>query len=202
MRTTVYLIRHGKISDEDVRPYHGHTDVPLAESGVFQISRLAGHLKERTASLEALYCSDLERALKSAVIIGDAFGLKPASAESLRERHFGRWEGLTFNEIRERFPEEFQEWMERPDEFSPPGGESARDVQKRVMPSFLELVSRHSEERIAVVAHGGVNRIIICTLLQIPLRNLFTIEQDHGGLSILEFHDDTPVLKALNITAP
>jgi broad specificity phosphatase PhoE len=118
----------------------------------------------------------------------------------LRERHFGHWEGLTFNEIQELHRKEFHEWLGDPTGFKPSGGESAGEVQQRVMPLFHEVVQRHPGQQIAVVAHGGVNRIILCTLLRIPLEDLFTIEQDYAALNILDFSADIPSIRSINHT--
>ena len=206
--TTVYLIRHGKTNDEDARRYCGRTDVPLSARGAAQITSLAERLKERVAKrregtlpgLDAVFCSDLIRAVKSADIIAAAFDLQPVSSPQLGERNFGCWEGLAFDGIESLYPEEFRDWMKDPAGHRPSGGESAKDVRKRVMPCFSDLVRRHPGRQIAVVAHGGVNRIILCGVLHIPLNHLFRIEQDYAALNILEFRGGLPVVKAMNIS--
>jgi len=200
--TTVYLIRHGTIPDDHAGRYYGQTDIPLSQDGISQIARLAEHLREDFSSaLGAVYSSDLVRALRSAEIIAAAFGLRPIAAPQLRERHFGRWEGLTFNEIQELHRKEFREWLGDPTGFKPSGGESAVEVRQRVMPFFHEMVRRHPGRPIAVVAHGGVNRIILCALLRIPLEHLFSIEQDYAALNVLEFRSNMPLIRMINHTA-
>lgn len=205
--TTVYLVRHGRTNDGDAGRYCGRTDVPLSEKGAAQMASLAERLKERVAAcreedipcLDAVFCSDLTRAVKSADIIAAAFDLRPVSSPQLGERNFGRWEGLTFDEIESRYPEELRDWMKDPAGHRPTGGESAEDVRARVMPIFGKLVRRHPGRRIAVVAHGGVNRIILGSLLHIPLEHLFRIEQDYAALNILEYRDGIPVVKGMNL---
>lgn len=202
MKTTVYLIRHGAVPDEHAGRYYGQTDIPLSRDGVSQISAMAEHLrKDMSSDPGAVYSSDLVRALNSAQIIAAAFGLQPIAAPQLRERHFGRWEGLTFDEIRIRHPKDFGRWLGDPTGFKPPGGENAGEIRQRVMPFFNEVVQRHPGRQIAVVAHGGVNRIILCTLLRIPLEHLFSIGQDYGALNILELGDDFTRVRAINHTA-
>lgn len=211
MVTTVYLIRHGLTVGGEEKRYKGYLDIALSEEGTGQIERLAGHLKTRVdgasrkglvgfGGLDAVYCSDLSRARKSAEIIAETFGLTPVVRHEIRERSFGKWEGMSFNEIRAGYPEAFESWAANPLEFSPVGGESTLDVRERAMPVFFEMMGNHRGRSIAIIAHGGINRIILCELLGIPLKHIFRIEQDFAALNIIEFYDETPVVKIMNYT--
>ncbi len=154
--------------------------------------------KEATPGLDAVYCSDLSRAVKSAEIIAEPYGLMPVKIPALRERSFGVWEGMTFSEIKEKFPGEFEAWADNPVAHSPVGGESTLEVKDRVVKALTEILNRHTGENVAVVAHGGVNRILICDILGASLENIFRIEQDYGAVNIIEFWDRYPVVKLLN----
>ncbi len=153
---------------------------------------------EAGTGLNAVYCSDLSRAVKSAEIIAGPYGLVPVKIPALRERSFGVWEGMTFTEIKERFPAEFEAWADNPVSHSPVGGESTREVKDRVVTALEEILNRNVGDNIAVIAHGGVNRILLCHLLGIPLENIFRIEQDYGAVNVIEFWDKYPVVKLLN----
>lgn len=203
MVTTLYLVRHGATEGSEEKRYKGSIDVPISEKGKEQIKRTAKFIRaevqnSRASSLTAVYCSPLSRALKSAEIIAEHFGLKPTVIPDLRERNFGIWEGMSFNEIKDKYPEEFEAWAGNPLKYSPMGGESTLEVRERVINALEDIISRHKREGIAIVAHGGVNRVILCHLLGIPLENLFRIEQDYGGVNIIEFNDRYPVVKLLN----
>ena len=203
MVTKIYLIRHGETEDADEKRYKGHIDVPLSENGIAQIKRLSEFLSaavpqcRSAAGLTAVYCSGLSRARKSAEIIAGAFGLEPVVAEGLKERSFGVWEGMTFDEIREKYPEAFSAWAKDPLRFSPMQGESTLEVSERALKVFDEIVSGHNGESIAIVAHGGINRVILCGLLGMPLENIFRIEQDYAALNVIEKWD-YPVVKLIN----
>jgi|Deesub1362A_J573_1020465.scaffolds.fasta_scaffold00964_16 alpha-ribazole phosphatase/probable phosphoglycerate mutase len=224
MDVRIYLIRHGETEDASPRRYKGHLDIPLSEKGVRQIEELSRYIVQDSLRwfkivqnssgldnieprLMAVYCSDLSRALQSAEIIARAFGLKPIVLRDLRERSFGEWEGMSFDEIEERWPDAFRAWAENPLKHSPPGGESTIEVRRRVMRAMKRIMEdgrRKMEDKrfpssIAIVAHGGVNRIILCELLGMPLENIFRIEQDYACLNIIDFHDGYPVVKALNV---
>ncbi len=220
MVTKIYLIRHGETEDADSRRYKGHIDVPLSENGIKQIERLSDYLATwlnvaqksslnnielslnnfKQFKLKAVYTSDLSRAIKSAEIIGEPFGLKPVIVEGLKECNFGVWEGMSFDEIEKKFPDAFKAWAENPLKFSPMEGESTLDVKERALKAFNKIVGKHNGENIAIVAHGGINRVILCHLLGIPLENIFRIEQDFAALNVIELWD-YPVVTLLNFRA-
>lgn len=210
MVTTLYLIRHGETEGGEIRRYKGTIDVPLSEKGVSQMEQISKYIYQNTVynqnsgyrtrdtELSAVYCSDLTRAIRSAEIVAEPHSLKPIIISSLRERNFGLWEGMSFDEIREKYPLEFDAWAGNPLKFSPMEGESTLAMRDRVIQAMNEIMEKHNKENIAIVAHGGVNRIILCHILGIPLENIFRIEQDYGALNIVEFWDKYPVVKLLN----
>jgi broad specificity phosphatase PhoE len=155
-------------------------------------------LHQAASKLSAVYCSPLSRALKSAEIIAESNGLKPIVIEDLRERSFGVWEGMTFTEIKEKYPQEFEAWAGNPLRFSPVDGESTIEVRERAVKAVDSLLSNHNSGHIAIVAHGGVNRIILCHTMGMPLENIFRIEQDFGAVNIIEFWEKYPVVKLIN----
>jgi broad specificity phosphatase PhoE len=149
-------------------------------------------------TLAAVYCSSLKRAIDSAEIIAGPQGLKPVEIPDLGERSFGIWEGLTFSEIGEKHPEAFAVWLANPLTYNPGGGENTLQVSERVTRAMELIGARHQGSSISVVAHGGVNRIILCHILGMTLENVFRIEQDYGAVNIIEFWDDYPVVKLMN----
>lgn len=200
MVTTLYLVRHGKTVGSEVKTYKGSIDIPMSEAGIEQIKNTAGFISnyDKASRLSAVYCSPLSRAVKSAEIIADAYGLTPLISPDLMERHFGIWEGMSYTEIKEKYPEEFEAWANNPLIYSPTNGESTLEVRDRIIPALENIISKHNGESIAIVAHGGVNRIILCHILGVPLENIFRVEQNFGCVSVIEFWDKYPVVKLLN----
>jgi alpha-ribazole phosphatase/probable phosphoglycerate mutase len=196
MVTKVLLIRHGETEGAESRRYKGHIDVPLSRNGIEEMKRLADFIN--SYALSAVYCSDLNRARKSAEIIADPYGITPVTVRDLRERSFGIWEGMSFDEIQEKYPQEFNAWAGNPLKFKPMQGESTIEVESRALHIFNEILEKHCGESIAIVSHGGINRVILCHVLGIPLENIFRIEQDFGALNIIEFHDSNPVVRLMN----
>jgi len=197
MPTRVYLMRHGEVANGGEKRYNGHIDVDITATGVEQMHRLAKMLADKP--ITAVYSSDLLRSVKGADIISKQHNLSPAPLRLLRERSVGVWEGLTADEIRERFPAEFQLWRADLLNYRPNGGECVTDVADRIIPEYERLVSAHPGQEIAMLLHGGVNRVILAHVLGLDLNNLFRLDQSFGALNIIEHYDDgMAVIKLLN----
>jgi phosphoserine phosphatase len=181
--TLIYLLRHGEVLHAETRRFIGHLDVPLSGHGERQCAVQAETL--RRVDLAAVFSSDLARARRSAEIIGAPHGLAPVEVPALREMSMGRWDGLTAEEIRGREPDAFSDWMARVGEFPFPEGESVRDLLGRAWPAFASIASEFAGRAVAVVAHGGTNRALLCHALGMPLARLLGFGQDYGALSLL-----------------
>ena len=183
MEKTIYLIRHGKIDLKDgERRYIGQIDIPLTEEGRGQAKALA--LKLRQLKIEAIFCSDLSRSRETAREIAMEHGLDLLERKDLREISLGKWEGLKFAEVAQRYPREFKQRGADIGYFRPPGGESFADCSQRVVAAFYDILNTEYKN-ILIVGHAGVNRLLLCHVLGIPLNNLFRIGQDYGCLNII-----------------
>src|SRR5262245_19169070 len=171
--TWVYLARHGEVLHAAEGRFFGHTDIALSPAGVVQASALGERLA--TEEIEAVYASDLLRACQSAAPLAEAVGRGVVAVPALREMAMGRWEGLTFAEIRAREPELCDRWLAEPFAMPFPEGESVADLRARAVPALRGLVQRHAGRRIAVVAHGGTNRVILAEALGLPLGHIFRL---------------------------
>jgi alpha-ribazole phosphatase len=197
--TLIYLLRHGEVVGAETRRFIGHLDVPLSERGERQCAAQAVRLT--SVALRAIFCSDLTRSRHSAEIIGAPHGLTPVVVPALREMAMGRWDGLTADEIRAREPAAFADWMARVGEFPFPEGESVPDLLARVGPVFDTIVTAHAGRAVAVVAHGGPNRALLCRALGLPAGRLLAFGQDYGALSVLAGGAHGWTLRRLNETA-
>lgn len=188
MACTLYLVRHGETLWNYARRYQGHADIALNENGKVQAEALAERLAgERFA---ALYASDLVRAHETARIIARPHGLPVQTMPGLREISFGAWEGLTRDEIRERFPEVSSRWWSRPVETRLPDGETLAEVGARVMRAVGAITRRHMDEKVVVAAHGGTIRVIVAVYLGMDLNEYWRLRQDNTALSIIDVFDD------------
>jgi alpha-ribazole phosphatase len=197
MVTRVYLMRHGEVANGGAKRYNGHIDVDITEHGVQQMHRLAGLMTGK--KLAAMYSSDLIRSVKGATIVAGKVGIAPTPVRELRERSVGKWEGLTAEEIKERFPEEYTAWRADLLNYRPPQGECLLDVRDRILPVFKRIIAAHSSQEIGMLLHGGVNRVILADALGMDMQNLFRIDQAFGALNIIDYHDDgIAVVKLVN----
>jgi alpha-ribazole phosphatase len=191
------LIRHGEVVREKPNTYNGHRDVDLTPNGVEQLERVADRLA--SARIRAVYSSTLRRSRQGAEQIAKRHGLPVVSYPDLREKHFGVWEGLTYGEVAERFPDAWAQWLADPPGVRPDGGETYAEMRDRVLKALAGILADHPASELALVAHGGVNRAILCHALGLDLKYVFRIEQDYGALNIIDFYPDgLAVVKVMN----
>ena len=182
--TLIYLLRHGEVVHAELRRFVGHLDVPLSPRGEAQSAAQAARL--RPVKLAAVFTSDLTRAVRTGEIIGAPHGLVPQPLPALREMNMGRWDGLTSAELEAREPEAFKEWMSRVGEYPFPEGEDVAGLVARAWPAFEAIAAAHAGQAVAVVAHAGPNRAILCRALELPLTRLIAFGQDYAALTLLE----------------
>jgi alpha-ribazole phosphatase len=182
--TTLYLIRHGQVRQARPRSYNGQLDVPLSTLGTQQMARLADWAA--LIGVTAVYCSDLQRARYGADQVAQRCAVPVSATSLLREKHFGRWEGLTYEEAEQRFPVEWRAWLTDPSDARPPGGETYRELETRVVPFVHTVVSNHPGQTVLILAHGGVNRVILCRALGLSIHQVFRIEQDYACVNRID----------------
>jgi alpha-ribazole phosphatase len=194
--TWVYLARHGEVLHAAEGRFFGHTDIALSPVGRAQVAALGECLAAEP--IEAVYASDLLRACDSAAPLASARGTKVIPVPPLREMAMGRWEGLTFPEIQAREPELCARWLADPFAMPFPEGEGVADLRARAVPALRQVIERHAGRRIAVVAHGGTNRVLLAEALGLPLPNIFRLAQDYAAWSLIEYRGDRAVVHLLN----
>jgi probable phosphoglycerate mutase len=183
---TVYLIRHGETEWNCTGRWQGHRDVPLSAAGRAQAARLARRLAEEGAHFDALYASDLKRALETAEPIGGALGLAPAAAPALREIDLGRWAGKTRAEIAAAYPEEWRK-LESGQDFPRGGGETFAGFQKRVLDWLESAAEKHPGGKILAVTHGGCIRAAALHALGLTWADRSRIPAiENGSITVLE----------------
>ena len=196
-QNTIYLVRHGQVVGFERMTANGHTDVDITEVGKIQMESLAERL--RVVNIRDIYSSDLKRAEMGARIIGRHHDVRHYIRPELRELYFGDWEGMPMAEINDSFPGELERRLKDIKNFQPPGGgENMTNLSERVMPCLHKILEEQKGKEILIVAHGGVNRIILCNALGIDLMNIFNIQQDYGCLNIIDYYPDSAVVRLMN----
>lgn len=191
----VYLFRHGETANSKEVCFNGHFDVGLSSKGGDQFKEWAQLLKKEP--FKAVYSSDLKRTRESAQLLAKPHNLEPVAYSELRELCFGEWEGLSISEVEEKYPNQLGERMKDIENFKVEGGETFEQLQQRVVPRFEEIIARHPNEQIAMVCHGGVNRVILSHLLEVPIKRIFRVKQEYAALNIIQYYGDEPVVELL-----
>lgn len=195
--TRIYLARHGQVRGFEEIRVNGHTDVDITDVGIIQMNTLAERL--RLVEIDAVYSTGLVRTEKGAEIIGQYHNRAAITKTELREIYFGDWEGMTLGEIEEAYPGELDKRYSDLAEYRPPGnGENMNDVSKRVLACLDEIIREHQGKKVLIVAHGGVNRLILCRAFEMDIKNLFNIHQDYGCLNIIDYYPANTLVRLVN----
>ena len=193
----LYAVRHGAIISVAGKAFIGQTEAPLSEEGVEQAWALREWLED--LPFTRIVSSDLSRSRRTAQIIAGRRACPLEAMPQLREIHLGDWEGSSFEEIRERFPDDYAARGLDMENWRPPGGESFADCRARVQ-GALDKILACSKGNVLFVGHAGVNRLILCSALGIPVKNLHRIGQDYGCVNVLEFGGGRARVKLMNYT--
>jgi alpha-ribazole phosphatase len=197
--TVTLLLRHGQTPMSVEKRYAGRSDVPLTEAGVAQAAAAAKRLA--TAGLDAIVSSPLQRAVRTAEEVAAVTGLPVAADDGFRETDFGAWEGLTFAEVRERWPSEMTAWLADP-AVAPPGGESFAAVSERVTAALARVLADRAGQRVLVVSHVTPIKTLVTAALLAPPPALFRMHLDVAALCEIDWYADGPaVLRSFNDTA-
>ncbi|MBC7716937.1 MAG: histidine phosphatase family protein [Pseudorhodobacter sp.] len=205
--TRILAIRHGETAWNLDGRMQGHRDIPLNATGRWQAQRLADALSGE--NIAAVYASDLLRAHETARAVAAGRSLTIGIERALRERCFGKFEGMTFKEIDQRWPVEAESWRVRDPDFAPQGGESLRVFYARCIQVIARLASAHAGETITLVAHGGVMDCFYRAAARVDLQaprswqlgnaSINRLLYTEGGLSLVgwsdTFHLENPALE-------
>ena len=198
MGTRLYLIRHGETEWNKQLRYQGHADIKLTEEGRDQAKHLAKRLMQE--DFDHFYASDLSRAFETAEIIAKPHQKKVTKLPELRETNFGLWEGLGYSQIQQQFPQILENWNSDPFNTRLPEGESLGDVVSRVSFGINKLMEQHKDQKILMVAHGGINRVVLALALAMDVSQYWRIRQDNTALNIIDYYDGKEIVMLLNDT--
>lgn len=194
--TTFYLVRHGETTWNKTGRFQGKTDIHLSPKGKKQAEKLALWFKDK--EIDAIYSSSLSRAVETAEPVSKILRLPILTSDELLELNFGQWEGKNFSEIESLWPGMMNRMMESPELISPPGGESYKDCENRVL-QFLQSLSKEGEDQsFIIVSHGAAIRTMICGLLSLPLKCIWKLALDNTSITCVTCVKDFNVLRFLN----
>ncbi len=201
--TKLFLVRHGQTEFNRLQRYQGQIDNPLNEAGFAQAAALGQRLKD--FQFQAVYSSDLLRARQtSEAILKNHPGIsRPILVPELREINGGKFEGLKWEEILEKFPGEARLWQEDRLKYGPPGGENLAEVVERVkfFLGQLQIEQPGEESQVLVVTHGGILGVLLCHLLGMDLNRIWQWRNDPCSLTLLGLYPAGAIVSLVNDTA-
>jgi len=197
--TVTALLRHGQTPMSVQKRYAGRTDAPLTEMGVQQAAAAAKRLA--SAGLGVIVTSPLLRTVQTAQAVAAVTGATVVTDDGFRETDFGAWEGLTFAEVRERWPAEMSAWLADP-EVAPPGGESFTDVSARVTAALDRVLAARARQTVLIVSHVTPIKMLVTAALLAPPAALYRMHLDVAALCEIDWYADGPaVLRSFNDTS-
>jgi ribonuclease H / adenosylcobalamin/alpha-ribazole phosphatase len=196
--TVTVLLRHGQTPMSVEKRYAGRSDSPLTDVGLQQAAAAAKRLAP--AGLGVIVTSPLLRALQTAQEVATVTGAAVVCDDGFRETDFGAWEGLTFTEVRERWPAELATWLADP-AAAPPGGESLTTVSARVTAALQRVLTARAGQTVLIVSHVTPIKTMVAAALLAPPAALFRMHLDVAALSEIDWYADGPaVLRSFNDT--
>jgi len=198
--TVTLLLRHGATELSAERRFSGRGDIALTKEGLKQ-AELAARKLAGPPGVDVIVTSPLQRARRTAEAVAEATCAPLTVEDDLTEADFGQWQGLTFAEARERWPDELAAWLATPDA-APPGGESFAMVAMRVLAALDRIVEAHARKRVVIVSHVTPIKTLICRALLAPPEAMFRMNLDVASLTRIDcFDNGSALVRSLNDTA-
>ena len=196
--TRLLLIRHGEVEARYQGIFGGRIDMNLSPRGTRQAKILADYLRAKT--IDAIYASPMKRVQQTLAPTLKQSGHEQKIFHDLREVDFGDWTGLNWETVRDRFDFAVHEWLHQLQKPGAPNGESGRTFRARVEPCLREIIRRHPGENVAVFCHGGVIRMLLAILLELPLPKTNSFEVEYASITQVALHPHMAEIELLNFT--
>lgn len=196
--TRLLLLRHGEVEARYQRVFGGRIDMELSGRGHEQAKALASYVSR--LPVDAVFVSPMKRAQHTVAPLAAALRQTPTTLPGLREVDFGDWTGLTWEQVQERFQISAWDWLHKLDQAAIPNAEDTRQFRERVEPCLREILQKHPGQSVAVVCHGGVIRMALAILLDLPITKMANVAIDYASLTMVNSHPHKPELHLLNFT--
>ncbi len=196
--TRLLLIRHGEVEARYQGIFGGRIDMNLSPRGKRQAKILAGYLRGKT--IDAVYASPMKRVQQTLAPTLKNGGHEQTIVPDLCEIDFGDWTGLNWIAVRDKFHFAVHEWLHQIDKPGAPNGESGKTFRARVEPCLREIVANHRGQNVAIFCHGGVIRMLLAILLELPLPKTNSFEVEYASITQVALHPHMAEVELLNFT--
>jgi probable phosphoglycerate mutase len=197
--TKLLLVRHGHVEGITPERFRGRAELKLTAAGRREAELTAARIAASWRPA-AIYTSPMGRCVDTGAAIGKPFGLAPAPMAGLNDIDYGEWQGLTPDEVRARWPGELDTWHRHPDWAAIPGGESLQQVLARAVAALRDVVQRHPDNTVVLVAHDSVNRVLLLHALELPLSRYWHFKQSPCAINEIDFGEAGFIILSINQT--
>ena len=198
MKRYIYLLRHGETEYGKEKRYLGHTDCNLSKQGKEQSKCLANIFENNKIIIDNIFSSDLIRCKDTINIVFP--NMKVTLLEQLREINMGDWDGLTFDEVKNKYAEDYKKRGENIAGFIPRNGESFLQCQNRAVAIFRQIINS-TEGNIAICSHSGFIRTLLCNILNKDLTDMFNIKLNYGCVNIITVDGNNIFVEGINLNS-
>jgi broad specificity phosphatase PhoE len=196
--TTLFLVRHGRTGWNKEQIFRGTKDVPLDAVGREEALMVGERLKGER--IRAVFSSPLARAAETAEAIARFHNVEVQVLAGLTDLNFGEWEGMSLQEVKKKYPDLYQQWLQAPHQVVFPGGEGLDAVRSRAMKVVEGIIERHPQETVALVSHRVVLKVVICALLGLDNSRFWNIGQDTTAVNCFHYKNGSWIVALLNDT--
>ena len=196
--TRLVLVRHGEVEARYQRVFGGRIDMGLSPRGHEQARTLAAHLRRQP--LDAIYASPMKRAQLTVAPLAGQHPVAPVILPELREVDFGAWTGHSWQEVLDKFQVRAFDWLEKLETGEIPQAEPVRQFRDRVESALGRILRESVGRRVAVISHGGVIRMMLALLLDMPLRKMAGFDIDYASVTRVDHRPGKIEVQLLNYT--
>jgi probable phosphoglycerate mutase len=199
---TLLLLRHGEVPGIAPPTFRGRQELELTEHGRKQAERTAERVQAGWPSIAAIFCSPRHRTVATADYVGRRYGVKPQPLPEFDDFDYGTWHGLSHDEAKKRWPEQWSLWEAAPDCMTFPQGESLVDLAARTWCGLLRIahVAHAHEGPVVVVAHDSTNRVLLMQILGMHLRFYRSLAQDPCCINVIDSPGPAAQVRLMNAT--
>jgi len=196
--TRLLLIRHGEVESRYQGIFGGRIDMSLSARGKRQAKILADYLRGKT--IDAIYASPMKRVQQTLAPMVKDNGQEQTIFPGLREVDFGDWTGMNWEAVRDKYDFAVHEWLNQLQKPGAPNGEDGKRFRARVEPCLREIIKNHPGENVAVFCHGGVIRMVLAILLELPLPKTNSFEVEYASITQVALHPHMAEVELMNFT--
>jgi alpha-ribazole phosphatase len=196
--TRLLLVRHGEVEADFHKKFGGWIDMNLSPNGRKQGRILAEYLRSKT--IDAIYTSPMKRVRQTLAPTLKAGQHEARILEGLREIDFGDWSGLGWDSVQKKFGFPAHAWIDQIDRHGVPNGESAKVFRNRVESCLRQIIQKHPGQNVAIFSHGGVIRMMIAILLELPLPKTNHFDIEYASVTQIALHPHMAEIELLNFT--